>query len=88
MYLKIKGNVQEDIATGLAAGTSISKMLIDEGESAVERYKDFLKSGRSYYPMELLNRAGVDMTTPKPLEDTIRRFDELLDMMEKELGKE
>lgn len=50
-----------------------------------ERYKDFLKSGGSDYPMELLKKAGIDMTTPKPLEDTIRRFEELLDMMEKEL---
>lgn len=50
-----------------------------------ERYKDFLKSGGSDLPMELLKKAGIDMTTLKPLEDTIRRFDELLDMMEKEL---
>jgi oligoendopeptidase F len=75
-------------ATGLAAGTSISKKLIEEGECAVERYKNFLKSGGSDYPMELLNKAGVDMTTPKPLEDTIRRFNELLDMMEEELHNE
>ncbi|WP_027632076.1 oligoendopeptidase F [Clostridium hydrogeniformans] len=75
-------------ATGLVAGTAISKMLIEEGESAVERYKEFLKSGGSNYPIELLNKVGIDMTTPKPLEDTIKRFDELLDMMEKELGSE
>lgn len=71
--------------TGLSAGISISKMIIEEGESAVERYKNFLKSGGSDYPMELLNKIGLDMTTPKPLEDTIRRFDKLLDMLEKEL---
>jgi oligoendopeptidase F len=71
--------------TGFAAANSFSKMIVDEGESAVERYKGFLKSGGSDYPINLLKKAGVDMSTPKPLEDTIRRFDELLEMLEKEI---
>ena len=72
-------------ATGLAAGISISKRIIEEGESYAEKYKDFLKAGGSDYPIELLKKVDVDMTTPKALEDVIRRFDELLDMLEKEL---
>lgn len=71
--------------TGFAAANSFSKMIVEEGESAVERYKEFLKSGGSDYPINILKKAGVDMTTPKPLEDTIRRFDELLEMLEKEI---
>ncbi|MBZ9636521.1 oligoendopeptidase F [Clostridium sp. FP1] len=71
--------------TGFAAANSFSKMIVEEGESAVERYKDFLKSGGSDYPINILKKAGVDMSTPKPLEDTIRRFDELLEMLEKEI---
>jgi oligoendopeptidase F len=71
--------------TGFAAANSFSKMIVEEGESAVERYKDFLKSGGSDYPINILKKAGVDMTTPKPLEDTIRRFDELLEMLDKEI---
>ncbi|MCM1989205.1 oligoendopeptidase F [Oceanirhabdus seepicola] len=71
--------------TGFAAARSFSKMIIEEGESAVERYKVFLKSGCSDYPINMLKKAGVDMTTSKPLEDAIRKFDELLDLMEKEL---
>ena len=71
--------------TGFAAANSFSKMIVNEGESAVERYKGFLKSGGSDYPINLLKKAGVDMSTPKPLEDTIRRFDELLEMLEKEI---
>ena len=71
--------------TGFAAANSFSKMITNEGESAVERYKGFLKSGGSDYPINLLKKAGVDMSTPKPLEDTIRRFDELLEMLEKEI---
>ena len=71
--------------TGFAAANSFSKMIVEEGESAVERYSGFLKSGGSDYPINLLKKAGVDMSTPKPLEDTIRRFDELLEMLEKEI---
>ena len=71
--------------TGFAAANSFSKMIVEEGESAVEKYKGFLKSGGSDYPINILKKAGVDMSTPKPLEDTIRRFDELLEMLEKEI---
>jgi len=71
--------------TGFAAANSFSKMIVDEGESAVERYIGFLKSGGSDYPINILKKAGVDMSTPKPLEDTIKRFDELLGMLEKEI---
>lgn len=71
--------------TGFAAANSFSKMIAYEGESAVEKYKEFLKSGGSDYPLNILKKAGVDMSTPKPLEDTIRRFDELLEMLEKEI---
>jgi len=71
--------------TGFAAANSFSKMIVEEGESAVERYIGFLKSGGSDYPINILKKAGVDMSTPKPLEDTIKRFDELLGMLEKEI---
>ena len=71
--------------TGFAAANSFSKMIVDEGTSAVERFKGFLKSGGSDYPIDILKKAGVDMSSPKPLEDTIKRFDELLDMLEKEI---
>jgi len=71
--------------TGFAAANSFSKMIVEEGESAVEKYTEFLKSGGSDYPINILKKAGVDMSTPKPLEDTIRRFDELLGMLEKEI---
>ncbi|NMM62839.1 oligoendopeptidase F [Clostridium sp. P21] len=69
-------------ATGYAAAHSFANSILKNGEKAVEAYKGFLKSGSSDYPINVLKRAGVDMTTPKPLEDTIKRFDELLDMLE------
>ncbi|MEG0307554.1 MAG: oligoendopeptidase F [Clostridium sp.] len=71
--------------TGFAAANSFYEKILTEGEEAVEKYKGFLKAGSSDYPIEILKNAGVDMTTPKPLEDTINRFDELLAMLEAEL---
>ncbi len=71
--------------TGFAAANSFSQIILNGTEEDVEKYKGFLKAGGSDYPINILKNAGVDMTTPKPLEDTIRRFDELLDMLEKEL---
>lgn len=71
-------------ATGYAAASSFARSILNDGEKAVERYiTQFLKAGGSDYPINILKKAGVDMTTPKPLEDTMRRFEELLDMMEK-----
>ena len=69
-------------ATGYSAASSFAKMILEKGQEAVELYKGFLKAGGSDYPINTLKKAGVDMTTPKPLEDTIRRFNELLDMLE------
>ena len=72
-------------ATGYAAACAFAKSILDKEENAVEKYTGFLKSGGSDYPIEILKKAGVDMTTPKPLEATIDRFNELLDMLEKEI---
>lgn len=72
--------------TGFAAANSFYNKILTGGEEAVEKYKGFLKAGCSDYPIEILKAAGVDMTTPKPLEDTIDRFDALLEMLENEIN--
>ena len=69
-------------ATGYAAASSFANSIISKGEEAVEKYKGFLKAGGSMYPIDTLKMAGVDMTTSKPLKDTLDRFNELLDMLE------
>jgi oligoendopeptidase F len=69
-------------ATGYAAAHSFANEILKNGEKSVELYKNFLKSGSSDYPINVLKKAGVDMTAAKPLEDTIKRFDELLDKLE------
>ncbi|MFW2487040.1 oligoendopeptidase F [Clostridium chromiireducens] len=70
-------------ATGYAAASAFSKDILEGKEGAVEKYKGFLKAGGSDYPINILKNAGVDMTTNVPIEATIKRFNELLDMIEK-----
>ncbi len=74
-------------ATGYAAASAFAEKILNEGEEAVEKYLGFLKTGGSNYPVETLKLAGVDMTSKEPLEATIRRFDELIDLIEKEMEK-
>jgi len=69
-------------ATGYSAATALSKQILSEGEPAVARYLEFLKSGSSDYPIEVLKKAGVDMTSSKPIEDACKVFEEKLNEME------
>lgn len=70
-------------ATGVSAATALSRQIIQEGAPAVDRYRHFLTTGASDYPTNLLIRAGVDMTTPRPVQLAIDYFSELLDEMER-----
>jgi oligoendopeptidase F len=70
-------------ATGFSAAIAISQMIMNEGQVAVERYKEFLKSGSSDYPLNILKKAGVDLTVPKPIDDALDVFEKLLDEFEK-----
>ena len=69
-------------ATGFSAATSFAKQIIDEGQPAVDRYLGFLKSGGSDYSMNILKKAGVDMSTPEPIKQAMSVFSSLLDQME------
>lgn len=69
-------------ATGLSAALALSKQIINEGQPAVERYLTFLQSGSSKSSIDLLRDAGVDMTTPEPIQAAMNTFGELLDQME------
>ncbi|MDE9799829.1 oligoendopeptidase F [Staphylococcus delphini] len=71
-------------ATGYSAAQSLSHQILTEGAPAVERYiNEFLKKGSSNYPIEILKNAGVDMTTPGPIEDACKVFEQKLDAFEK-----
>lgn len=69
-------------ATGFSAATALSKQILEEGQPAVDRYIDFLKSGSSDYPIEVLKKAGVDMTSAKPIQEALKVFEEKLNEME------
>ncbi len=69
-------------ATGCSAAIALSRRILREGESAVKDYLEFLSGGCSASPIELLKKAGVDMTGPEPVEQALQLFGELLDEME------
>ena len=74
-------------ATGYSAAVALSRRILKEGETAVRDYLNFLSSGCTKSPIDLLKGAGVDMTSPEPVNQALRLFDELRDEME-ELTKE
>ena len=61
---------------------ALSKKILTEGESAVRDYLGFVSGGCSRTPIELLRGAGVDMTTPAPVESALDTFGELIDEFE------
>lgn len=74
-------------STSFCAASAIAGSISAEEPGAVERYLKFLRSGSSKYPVELLQDAGVDMTTPKPINDAMKHFEHLLDMTEELLNE-
>lgn len=69
-------------ATGFSAATAIAHKIINEGQPAIDKYLEFLKSGGSDYPIELLKIAGVDMATAAPINNALKVFEDLLNQME------
>lgn len=69
-------------ATGFSAATSFSKKILEEGQPAVDRYLSFLKSGGSDYSINILKKAGLDMSSPQPIRDAMNIFEELIEQME------
>ena len=73
-------------ATGFSAAVAFSKKILEEGQPAVDRYvKEFLSGGCAKDPIDLLAAAGVDMSTPKPVDDALSVFAKYLDEFEKQM---
>ncbi|PHV71842.1 oligoendopeptidase F [Sporanaerobium hydrogeniformans] len=68
-------------ATGYSAAIALSTRILEEGEPAVKAYLHFLKGGSSKDPIDLLKDAGVDMSTPFPIEQALEKFKELIIQM-------
>jgi oligoendopeptidase F len=73
-------------ATGFSAATALCKQILEEGEPAVKRYINFLSAGSSDYPIEVLKKAGVDMTSADPIKDACKVFEEKLTELEQLLS--
>lgn len=65
-------------ATGISASAALARAIVSEGQPAVDRYVNLLRSGSSNYSIDLLKAAGVDMTTPAPVEAAIAEFDKAI----------
>ncbi len=69
-------------ATGISAAVALSERVLAKHPGAVEAYLAFLKSGGAKFPLETLRLAGVDMTTPAPIESTLALFHRRLSELE------
>ena len=69
-------------ATGLAAAVALAERVLDSGADARDRYMAFLRSGGSRYPLQSLQLAGVDMSSPAPVEQALRVFGTLVRQLE------
>jgi oligoendopeptidase F len=69
-------------ATGISAAIAFASQIRDQGEPALERYLGLLRDGGSDYPLTLLKKAGLDMTSPEPVRAALREYDRVLGEME------
>ncbi len=69
-------------ATGFSCAVAFSQKILEDS-SYIPKYIEFLKSGCKNYSLEILEEAGIDMSTPKPIEDALKVFEKLLIKMEK-----
>ncbi|MBI5946327.1 MAG: oligoendopeptidase F [Chloroflexi bacterium] len=73
-------------ATGISGAHALSGRILRGEPNAVENYLSFLKSGSSVYPLDVLNKAGVDLTTPKAVEETFAVMESYIDRLEELVG--
>lgn len=70
-------------ATGFSAAVALSQSILKNGKEGLDKYLGFLESGSSEYPIEILKKAGADMTTTSPVSNALKLFGELVDKMER-----
>ena len=70
-------------ATGLSSALSIASRIINGDKETKDSYLKFLSSGGNDYPLNILKRVGVDMTTPKPIEEALEMFEDRLNELKK-----
>lgn len=65
-------------ATGYSSAVALSEAILKNGEKAVKPYLEFLSMGGSQYPLDSLKHAGVDLSTPAPVEAALQKFEEIV----------
>jgi oligoendopeptidase F len=70
-------------SAGLTASTAVAQMIREEGEPAVRRWLDVLKAGGTKSPLELMQMAGVDMSSPAPIRKAVAYVGSLIDELER-----
>mgnify|MGYP005629211435 CR=1 FL=1 len=69
-------------ATGMASAIALMRRVLEDGEPARRRYLDLIRAGGNGYPLELLRRAGVDLTTPQPVSEALDEFQRMVAQFE------
>lgn len=69
-------------STGFSAASALAGKILSEGPAALERYLNYLKAGNSDYPIEVMKKAGVDMTQTDYIEDAMKMFEQRLNELE------
>jgi len=70
-------------ATGISGANALSRRILSGAPGAVDAYLGFLKAGNSGYPLDVLKAAGVDLTTPAPVEETFQVLEGLVARLER-----
>jgi len=70
-------------ASGIAAANALADIVLAEGQPAVQKYLRFLHSGGALYPLEALKLAGIDMSTPAPMDRAFKVMEGFVDRLEK-----
>lgn len=74
-------------ATSFVAATAFAQKIQEDPDAAQVYVKNVLEAGSSKPPVEILRSAGVDMTTPQPIRETVDAMNGIMDRMEKILGR-
>ena len=74
-------------ATGISAAYALANRVLSGGKKELNDYLNFLKSGGSKYPIDLLKDAGVDMTSTEPVNTALSKFSNLVDELESLIKK-
>ncbi|HAQ7968519.1 TPA: oligoendopeptidase F [Enterococcus faecium] len=69
-------------STGFSAASALAKKILNQEPEALENYLAYLKAGNSDYPVEVMKKAGVDMTQAAYIEDAMSMFEQRLNELE------